>query len=59
MKPPVLGSDEGSPVRIDVEQLVASRALIAAQSGYGKSWTLRRILEQTRMATCRCGVWVR
>jgi len=32
---------------IDIEKLVASRLLIQANSGGGKSWTLRRLLEQS------------
>ena len=41
------GVDGGGHVRIDVERLVESRLLLQANSGGGKSWTLRRILEQT------------
>jgi hypothetical protein len=37
----------GPALSLDVEQLVATRLLIQAQSGAGKSWALRRILEQT------------
>lgn len=33
--------------RTDVKQLLASRLLLQAGSGFGKSWALRRILEQT------------
>lgn len=48
MSSPVLGhSPAGAAVVIDVERLVASRALLCAQSGNGKSWALRRLLEQT------------
>lgn len=32
---------------MDLEKLLASRALIQANSGGGKSWALRRLLEQT------------
>ncbi len=38
---------DGNPVRLDVDRLVASRLLLQANSGGGKSWTLRRLLEQT------------
>lgn len=34
-------------VSIDVQRLVETRALIQANSGGGKSWALRRLLEQT------------
>lgn len=39
---PSLGS-----VPIDLPKLLESRMLVQANSGAGKSWTLRRILEQT------------
>jgi hypothetical protein len=46
--PPSLGTDpDGYAVPIDADKLVESRLLIAATSGQGKSWALRRILEQT------------
>jgi len=35
------------PVHLDVQRLVESRLLVQANSGGGKSWALRRILEQT------------
>jgi len=50
MKPikPTLGIDtEGIAIPIDVEKLVEGRMLITATSGAGKSWALRRLLEQT------------
>lgn len=37
----------GSPVAIDVDRLIVSRLLVQANSGAGKSWALRRLLEQT------------
>lgn len=40
-------SIEGRAVMLDVERLVASRMLVTANSGGGKSWLLRRLLEQT------------
>lgn len=44
----VLGDDvAGKPVSIDVDRLVESRLLLQANSGGGKSWALRRLLEQT------------
>ncbi len=36
---------EGCP--INVERLIESRMLIQANSGGGKSWAIRRLLEQT------------
>lgn len=46
--PPIIGrSTEGRDVRINVERLIVSRLLISATSGAGKSWTIRRLLEQT------------
>ena len=47
MKAPLLGKGSGGNVAIDMERLIATRLLVACQSGGGKSWTLRRILEQT------------
>jgi len=48
MKPVVLGETEsGDQVRVDISALVATRLLIQASSGGGKSWTLRRLLEQS------------
>lgn len=48
MSNPTLGViDNGKPVGIDVSRLVETRMLVAATSGAGKSWALRRILEQT------------
>jgi hypothetical protein len=47
----VLGqTTAGASVRLDVERLVESRLLVQANSGAGKSWALRRILEQTHGA---------
>lgn len=42
MKPTIDGQ-----IAIDVDRLVESRALVMANSGGGKSWLLRRLLEQT------------
>lgn len=47
---PELGSGERGAVAIDVERLVAGRMLVEASSGAGKSWTVRRLLEQTHGA---------
>lgn len=44
----VLGrADTGGDVGIDLQQLMEGRLLIQGASGAGKSWTLRRLLEQT------------
>lgn len=46
--PPILGLDSsGHTVIVDVPKLIESRLLITATSGQGKSWALRRMLEQT------------
>lgn len=48
MSNPVIGIDKvHQNVHIDVERLVETRLLVNANSGAGKSWCLRRILEQT------------
>lgn len=47
MKPTIGTLTGGAPLEIDLERLVAGRALLTANSGAGKSWALRRILEQT------------
>ena len=40
-------SADGKTLHVDVDRLVISRALIQANSGAGKSWAIRRLLEQT------------
>lgn len=40
-------SDPGGTIRLDLEKLLDGRLLVQGTSGAGKSWTLRRILEQT------------
>jgi hypothetical protein len=53
MKNPLLHDDEVPTidtlgrVSIDVDRLIVSRALMQAASGAGKSWGVRRIVEQT------------
>lgn len=42
-----LGDVENHPVGIDLQKLIDGRLLIQGISGAGKSWTLRRIMEQT------------
>ena len=43
----VLGESSGEAVRIDIDSLLRTRMLIQANSGGGKSWLLRRILERS------------
>ncbi len=40
-------SADGKALRVDVDSLIASRLLIQANSGAGKSWAICRLLEQT------------
>lgn len=49
MAPIVLGhlAKAGDHATLDLQRLVESRALVQANSGAGKSWALRRLLEQT------------
>ncbi|MHB8815272.1 MAG: helicase HerA domain-containing protein [Steroidobacteraceae bacterium] len=49
MSRPSLGefTDTGASATISVDRLVESRMLLQAGSGGGKSWALRRVLEQT------------
>ena len=37
----------GAPIRIDVEELLATRLLVQGNSGSGKSHLLRRLLEES------------
>ena len=44
----VIGTDRGNaPVRIDIEELLATRLLVQGNSGSGKSHLLRRLLEES------------
>ena len=44
----VIGTDRGgSPLRIDIEELLATRLLVQGNSGSGKSHLLRRLLEES------------
>lgn len=38
---------EGGHAKMDLQRLLTARLLLQAGSGFGKSWALRRILEQT------------
>jgi hypothetical protein len=42
-----IGETNGKPVRIDLDILLTSRLLIQANSGGGKSFTIRRLAEQS------------
>jgi hypothetical protein len=45
----VIGKNpDGDDVKINLERLVATRLLVTASSGAGKSWLLRRLIEQTQ-----------
>jgi ribosomal protein L29 len=41
-----IGNDKSAAVHLDVDVLLRTRMLIQANSGGGKSWTLRRLAEQ-------------
>lgn len=44
----VIGADRsGAPVRVDIEELLATRLLVQGNSGSGKSHLLRRLLEES------------
>lgn len=45
--PSIGESVSGDSIPINVERLIETRLLITANSGAGKSWALRRLLEQT------------
>ncbi len=42
-----IGESQGRDITIDVAKLIGSRMLVQANSGAGKSWALRKILEAT------------
>lgn len=44
---PILGTADGEAVDLDLPRLIETRLLVQANSGGGKSWAIRRILEQT------------
>ena len=45
-----LDPSHGKDLAIDVERLIVSRLLLQANSGAGKSWAIRRLLEETHGA---------
>lgn len=47
MTKPILGKSDAGDIAIDVRKLLASRLLLEADSGGGKTVALKRILEQT------------
>jgi uncharacterized protein len=47
MKPITLGKAGNSDIAVDVPRLLETRMLVQSNSGGGKSWALRRLLEQT------------
>lgn len=47
MEPTIGTTTEGKPLAIDVDRLLVTRLLMQADSGGGKSWAIKRILEQT------------
>ena len=42
----IIGTSDGRNVGFDIEELLVSRLLVQANSGGGKSFLLRRMLEQ-------------
>ena len=50
MNPITLGRAETADISVDVPRLLETRMLVQSNSGGGKSWALRRLLEQT--ASC-------
>ncbi|MCD7058968.1 ATP-binding protein [Pelagibacterium xiamenense] len=49
-------SNTGSPARLDLEELLATRLLVQGNSGSGKSHLLRRLLEQSASWVQQCVV---
>src|SRR5215468_10127667 len=47
MHPITLGRAETVDISVDVPRLLETRMLVQSNSGGGKSWALRRLLEQT------------
>ena len=45
-----IGSSETGDLRIDLPKLLETRMLVQSNSGGGKSWALRRLLERTAPA---------
>ncbi len=47
MKKAIIGKADGKPLGIDLEKLMRTRLLIQANSGGGKSYLIRKLLEET------------
>src|SRR5690606_16099043 len=47
MKAVIGSSSSGSPISVDLARLIETRALIQANSGGGKSYAIRKLLEVT------------
>lgn len=43
----LIGHCKGEPINIDLDRLIETRMFLCANSGSGKSWAIRRLLEQT------------
>jgi hypothetical protein len=43
----IVGTSDGKDVQLDIEKMLKTRMLIQAASGGGKSWVLRRVLENS------------
>lgn len=43
----VIGQSEGKDIHLDIAKLIDTRLLVQANSGGGKSWLIRRLLEQS------------
>lgn len=46
-KRPILGEAKSGVVPLDINRLILTRMVLQANSGAGKSWAIRRLLEQT------------
>lgn len=47
MKPIILGAGPDGDIALDLPKLIRTKLLLQANSGGGKSWAIRRLLEQT------------
>src|SRR6185312_7752861 len=43
----IIGKSGGIDIKLDLDRLLETRMFLCANSGAGKSWALRRIIEQT------------
>lgn len=51
LKPITIGKSEAGPVTLDIPRLIVSRLLVSADSGGGKSYILRKIMEEVSKTT--------